>query len=633
VRGSSENLSQIEKSTSPSPVNRVPRRVKLDSEHYHALMKKEHPDWNFCPTCNASLSEAAQSSLFSILLSDRENKFIVSISLSPENGTGVVSPFSLDGTSKFPVWAEPAQIGSPMLARERLFEETIIQHVLPAFKYGLKVSKFTGKDSDQSAFTQLFMKYAQKEMSEKAFESFSPSPEIQSQMWMKEQPDGIGPPLPAEPQGGVVEKVGAINRLDTTETPLIAQRAVQEGEKPASQIVVPGMPNMAATGVVGFDRIFGGGIPKDRLTLLSGESGSGKSIFAIKFLLEGAKRQEPSILAISDGDPLEILEESEALGLPIVRAIEEKKVFLVIKDPQKEYSVKTADIYNSKNNSEFVEVIRRIARRNRVRRIVIDNLTSLISAGNLDVVRKRVSEITQTLADLHCTVLATGNLQHGSKNLTYYGVEEFFFSALISLKSSNIEGGLVRYLHVPKMKGIGHPLSKYVFEIQPQAGIAVTDPLKDYLASSRKRSTRSFVADSDAMESILKLLAAKLTQAPTWGAESQFNFLNSNLVPSTEVRPVPTTSNRQPTTSQYTLPLGGKEQGPLGLSKKIDSVPQVYTQRIGQGSRKTVEGKLPTAAADNPWSSILSEREENEGEGEITGSAVIKKDQTVVSAD
>ena len=615
----------------------VPRRVKLDSEHYHALMKKEHPDWNFCPTCNASLSEAGRSSLFSILLTDRESRFIVSISLSPENGTGVVSPFSLDGASKFPVWAEPAQIGSQGLAKERLFEETIIQHVLPAFRYGLKVSKFTGKDTDQSAFSQLFMKYAQKEMSEKAFESattstsssFTPETEMLPQLWKKRKPqlqkDGL---LEGEPQAiGGIEQDSPPSTLDDDDD-AVPTRAIagsvagaESRAQPAEQMklgdvaeeVALDVPqkDAAATGVLGFDRIFGGGVPRDKLTLVSGESGAGKSIFAIKFLLEGAKRQEPGILAISEGDPLEILEESEALGIPIVRAIEEKKIFLIIKDPQKEYSVKTAVIYNSKNNSEFIDAIRRTAKRTGARRIVVDSLTGLISGGDPASVRKKVSEITQTLSDLRCTVLATGSVNHGSKSLTYYGVEEFFFSALISLKSCNLDGSLVRYLHVPKMKGARHSLQKYVFEIQPQSGIVVCDPLKElFLATRRRRKASESHFDPEAFDSVLKALVAKISPAPALSAQTQFNFEGNHLIaplqPGSAVADSASHARKIPPPA-YTFPLGGREQGPLGLAR--ESSPH---SRVQQSGLKTVEGRLPAAAADNPWSFILSDRDEQD---------------------
>ena len=44
------------------------------------------------------------------------------------------------------------------------------------------------------------------------------------------------------------------------------------------------------TGVQGFDEIIFGGIPKGNLVVLSGDPGSGKTVFCFSFLYEGAKR-------------------------------------------------------------------------------------------------------------------------------------------------------------------------------------------------------------------------------------------------------------------------------------------------------------------------------------------------------
>ncbi len=45
----------------------------------------------------------------------------------------------------------------------------------------------------------------------------------------------------------------------------------------------------ALTGITGFDEITGGGLPHGRTTLLMGGPGSGKTIFALQFLVHGAR--------------------------------------------------------------------------------------------------------------------------------------------------------------------------------------------------------------------------------------------------------------------------------------------------------------------------------------------------------
>ena len=55
-------------------------------------------------------------------------------------------------------------------------------------------------------------------------------------------------------------------------------------------------PTKAPTGIVGFDEITGAGLPRSRTALVLGGPGSGKTVFALQFLVHGAQRcKEPGI--------------------------------------------------------------------------------------------------------------------------------------------------------------------------------------------------------------------------------------------------------------------------------------------------------------------------------------------------
>ena len=43
-------------------------------------------------------------------------------------------------------------------------------------------------------------------------------------------------------------------------------------------------------GIAGFDQISNGGIPAGRTTLVAGTSGSGKTLFALQYLIEGVRQ-------------------------------------------------------------------------------------------------------------------------------------------------------------------------------------------------------------------------------------------------------------------------------------------------------------------------------------------------------
>src|SRR4051812_31725963 len=57
----------------------------------------------------------------------------------------------------------------------------------------------------------------------------------------------------------------------------------------------PTGPALCPTGIEGLDNILGGGLPRNRLYLVHGDPGVGKTTLALQFLLEGARRGEKSL--------------------------------------------------------------------------------------------------------------------------------------------------------------------------------------------------------------------------------------------------------------------------------------------------------------------------------------------------
>ncbi|HKY06210.1 MAG TPA: ATPase domain-containing protein, partial [Blastocatellia bacterium] len=53
--------------------------------------------------------------------------------------------------------------------------------------------------------------------------------------------------------------------------------------------------DLASTGIPGLDKILRGGLPRDRIYLLEGNPGTGKTTLALQFLLEGARRGEKGL--------------------------------------------------------------------------------------------------------------------------------------------------------------------------------------------------------------------------------------------------------------------------------------------------------------------------------------------------
>src|SRR5512145_1867900 len=83
------------------------------------------------------------------------------------------------------------------------------------------------------------------------------------------------------------------------------------------------------TGIVGFDEITGGGLPSGRPTLVCGDAGSGKTLFAMEFLVRGATEfNEPGVFMSFEETEAELTTNVSSLGFDLDELVKQKKVLL-----------------------------------------------------------------------------------------------------------------------------------------------------------------------------------------------------------------------------------------------------------------------------------------------------------------
>jgi circadian clock protein KaiC len=72
--------------------------------------------------------------------------------------------------------------------------------------------------------------------------------------------------------------------------------------------VLPQLLPKIATGIQGFDELSHGGLPRNRISLLKGGPGSGKTVFALQSLVNAARqRNEPGIFVAFEERPRQII--------------------------------------------------------------------------------------------------------------------------------------------------------------------------------------------------------------------------------------------------------------------------------------------------------------------------------------
>ena len=84
-----------------------------------------------------------------------------------------------------------------------------------------------------------------------------------------------------------------------------------------------------STGIPGLDPLLGGGFPACKSYLVTGEPGTGKSIFCMQFMLNGLLGGEKAVYVTVDEKPADIVEEANSLGWNLLKFIEERKLLIL----------------------------------------------------------------------------------------------------------------------------------------------------------------------------------------------------------------------------------------------------------------------------------------------------------------
>src|SRR3981081_4604216 len=123
------------------------------------------------------------------------------------------------------------------------------------------------------------------------------------------------------------------------------------------------------TGIPGFDAITGGGLPRGRTTLLVGGPGSGKTLFALQFLVHGAQEcKEPGIFVAFEESSKRLMANVESFRWKLAE-LRPENLFFVAAHP-------TPDVVRS-GDFDFGGMLAALelqTRTMRARRIVFDAL-------------------------------------------------------------------------------------------------------------------------------------------------------------------------------------------------------------------------------------------------------------------
>lgn len=249
------------------------------------------------------------------------------------------------------------------------------------------------------------------------------------------------------------------------------------------------------SGIAGLDEITGGGLPRNRTTLVCGGAGCGKTLFAMEFLVNGAKDHgEPGVFIAFEETDSELASNVLSLGFDVPRLVAKKLLAIdhILVDRRE---IEEAGEYDLEGL--FVRIDHAIKEIG-AKRVVIDTLEALFSGfDNEALLRAELRRLFQWLKSRGVTAVITGETGDGA--LTRYGLEEYVSDCVISLDNRITDQLSTRRLRIVKYRGSAHGSNEYPFLIDEDgfSVLPVTSLGLDYPVSNERVS--SGVAALDGM--------------------------------------------------------------------------------------------------------------------------------------
>jgi circadian clock protein KaiC len=230
---------------------------------------------------------------------------------------------------------------------------------------------------------------------------------------------------------------------------------------------------------VGLDEITNGGLPTGRPTLICGGAGSGKTLLAASFLLNGVVQYgEPGVLMTFEETGDELASDLASLGFDLGKLVAEGKLVVDYVRVERSEIEETGE-YDLEGLFVRLEyAINTIG----AKRIVLDTIESLFAGlSNPGILRAELRRLFRWLKDKGLTAVVTG--ERGDASLTRQGLEEYVSDAVILLDHRVQEQVSTRRLRIVKYRGSHHGTNEYPFLIDsdglsvlPVTSLGLTHP-------------------------------------------------------------------------------------------------------------------------------------------------------------
>ncbi len=214
-----------------------------------------------------------------------------------------------------------------------------------------------------------------------------------------------------------------------------------------------------STGIPGLDKLMGGGFEEGTVNLISGKTGTGKSIFCSQFAYDGVmKNKQKAIYITTEETANNIRRQVKNFGWDI-DTLEKKGWLKLIEFEPFDVSTLT---------TKLQEIIDKMD----AKRVVIDSVSMFeLYLTNVFEIRKALFKVIQKIREMNRVGLVTAEVLEDSNSLSRFGVIEFMVDSVIVLQYL----GLAKYkrsLMIRKMRMGDHSTNIHPFDISKK-GISI----------------------------------------------------------------------------------------------------------------------------------------------------------------
>ena len=204
-----------------------------------------------------------------------------------------------------------------------------------------------------------------------------------------------------------------------------------------------------STGIPDIDKRIQGGFPAGESYLLTGEPGTGKTIFGLHFLYNACIQGKKCAMLATEETPEKIVRHGKTVGLDIEPFVESKQLTMIrilekriegMEDKYANIITNTTDPRNIKYIiPEDIEVV------------VIDNIGTFSIGEELNVFRDKLDTLIYLFSESKWTALI---VMDATAHELSYRIAEYSTSGTIRLmiKENPYTGKMERFIYIPKMR-------------------------------------------------------------------------------------------------------------------------------------------------------------------------------------